>query len=155
LKPEIGNRPVYKPAQAGQMDAFLEQMRAEMEPYFQQASQALGMDWEQFAGLFKTRGQVFGIYDADELAGYYWIEARDEILHLHALILGEAYQGKGMGTATLNHLVEEYRGALKAIELGVHKANERAKSLYEHFGFETVERMEDVGFTIMRKDLVG
>ena len=90
----------------------------------------------------------------DCLAGFYWIEERGKTLHLHGLILKAAFQGKGIGTAVIRMLVESYQGQVKAIELGVHQSNARAKKLYERLGFEVVKYRHDLGYFIMQRPIL-
>ncbi len=93
------------------------------------------------------------IYDGKQLAGFYWIEERENVLHLHALLLKRQFQGKGIGTQTLNMLVSKYMGTMRTIELGVHESNEGAIRVYERNGFKTVKQLDELKFRIMQKTL--
>jgi ribosomal protein S18 acetylase RimI-like enzyme len=101
----------------------------------------------------QVRGQVYGIYQDGQLAGFYWIEEREDTLHLHGLILKSEFQGQGIGSQVLAMLAASYRSRVKAIELGVHRSNERAIALYERTGFETARTLDDLGFLVMQKPL--
>ena len=81
------------------------------------------MSMDEFNHLLRTVGTLCAIYDK-QLAGFYWIEERENVLHLHALLLKRQFQGKGIGTQTLNMLVSKYMGTMRTIELGVHESNE-------------------------------
>ncbi len=143
----------YKPARAEQYDGFLQLMRNHAADYLERTMELMQMTWQQFDHLFRTVGQVYGIYEDDQLAGFYWIEERERILHLHGLVLKGQFQGKGIGTQVLKMLETEHRGSMDAIELGVHESNERARTLYGKLGYRTVKVLDNLGFCIMQKRL--
>jgi ribosomal protein S18 acetylase RimI-like enzyme len=143
----------YKPAREEQYGEFLELMRQTTDTDYESVLELLGMSWEEFAHSFRTLGQVYGIYEGDDLAGFYWIELRGDVLHLHGLILDERFQGRGLGTGVLKKIGAEYGDQVRYIELGVDQANTRAKALYERLGYRIVKTREDVGFYIMQKEL--
>ncbi len=128
-------------------------MRKHASNYLGHTLELMRMTWEEFAHLFMTVGQVYGIYEDHRLAGFYWIEERGNVLHLHALVLKEEFQGKGIGTRVLKMLEKKYKNDVKYIELGVHISNERARALYEGLGYEIVKTIDDLGFHIMKKHL--
>jgi ribosomal protein S18 acetylase RimI-like enzyme len=143
----------YEPAKVEQYDEFLQLMRDHAANYLERTMELMQMTWQQFDHLFRTVGQVYGIYEDDQLAGFYWIEERGKVLHLHGLVLAGQFQGKGIGTQVLKMLETKYRGSMDAIELGVHKSNEKARALYERLGYEMVKRLDGLGFYIMQKRL--
>jgi hypothetical protein len=49
-------------------------MRAGTGDYLFHSLVLMQITWEQFARLFRTVGQVFGIYQEKQLVGFYWIE---------------------------------------------------------------------------------
>ena len=128
-------------------------MRDEAHEYLRRTMELMQLTQEQFNHLFRTIGHVHGIYEGERLAGFYWIEERERVLHLHALILRSEFQGRGIGTEVLNMLASGYKGTMSSIELGVHVSNERAIRLYEQQGFRTVKQLDDVKFRIMQKQL--
>jgi ribosomal protein S18 acetylase RimI-like enzyme len=142
---------IYKPASGEQYDLFLDLMRSQAADYLDRTMELMGMTQQDFAHLFRTVGQVYGVYEEGRLAGFYWIEEREEILHLHGLVLEGAAQGQGIGSRVLTMLETTYRDSMEAIELGVHESNERARRLYERLGYRTVKLLDDVGFFIMHK----
>lgn len=145
----------YKPAREEQYGEFLELMRRTTDTDYESVLEVLGMSWREFAHSFRTLGQVYGIYEDNDLAGFYWIESRGDVLHLHGLILDEGFQGRGIGTEVLRKLGAEYRDQVRYIELGVDQANSRAKAFYERLGYQVVEALDDVGFYIMQKELAS
>lgn len=142
-----------KLAAAEDYDQFLEWTRNETVGYLGPTLELMQMTWAEFESLFRTVGRVYGIYEDGLPAGFYWIEERGSILHLHGLILLESFRGRGIGTEVLTHVEDRYQGKVDAIELGVHESNARARSLYERLGFETVKVLDDLGFYVMQKRL--
>lgn len=143
----------YKPATSEQYDEFFQLMRDEAADYLEHTMNLMRMTLEHAKHLFKTVGKVYGIYQDNRLVGFYWIEERERILHLHGLVLRGDFQRKGIGTKVLNMLEAEYRSRMEAIELGVHQSNEGVKSLYEKLGYRTVRHLSELGFYIMQKPL--
>jgi ribosomal protein S18 acetylase RimI-like enzyme len=143
----------YKPARDEQYDEFLKLMRRTTDTDYEGVLELMGISWKEFAGSFRTLGKVYGIYEDDDLAGFYWIELRGDVLHLHGLILDEGFQGRGLGTGVLKKIEAEYRDQVRCIESGVDQTNTRAKHLYERMGCQVVKTLEDVRFYIMQKEL--
>lgn len=52
------------------------------------------------------------------------------------------WQGRGIGSEIVRHLVERARELGSALTLQVHKANPRAARLYESLGFRPTEETE-------------
>ena len=144
----------YKPATVDQYDALFQLMRSDATDYLQQTLELMKMNWEQFADLFRTVGKVNGIYQDGCLAGFYWIEEREKILHLHGLILDARFRGQGIGTQVLQMLIARYQDDMDAIELGVHQSNVGAIRLYQRLGFEVVAVRDDLGYFILQKLLM-
>ena len=134
-------------------DECLGLMYEDTAEYAEHALTALGLDWPQFAQMFRERGEVYGVYEENVFAGFYWVEVRDRVLHLHAIIVKPAFQGKGIGSRVISGLCESHPQGVEAIELGVHQSNERAKALYERLGFQVLRYRPEVGFFIMQKIL--
>lgn len=144
----------YKSAKPEQYDKFLQLLQAQASDYLEHTLELMEMGWEEFGHLFKTVGQVFGIYEDGHLAGFYWMEERGQELHLHGLILKEQFQNRRIGTQTLKRLEVEYWGKMAFIELGVHQSNEKARALYRRLGYRTVKVLNDLVFHIMQRQLV-
>ena len=145
----------YRPAAPEQYDDFLQLLVAESRDYLDTTLHLMGADWDRFAQLFHTVGQVCSIYSEDGCAGFYWVEVRDAVLHLHGLILRPEFQGKGIGRQVLADLEAQYQGRVEAIELGAHRSNQRALALYQRAGFQTVKTLEELGFLILQKKPIG
>lgn len=52
----------------------------------------------------------------------------------------------------LELLREKYAGSMEVIELELHDSNVWAIALYERLGFVTVRRVEELGFSVMKKE---
>jgi ribosomal protein S18 acetylase RimI-like enzyme len=113
------------------------------------------MTWDEYAQIFRTRGEVRAIYQDADLAGFYWVEERGDTLHLHGLILKAKFQGQGIGTSVLTMLAESYASKMNIIELGVYQANTGAIKLYEKMGYKIIRSLDDLHFYIMQKSLTS
>jgi ribosomal protein S18 acetylase RimI-like enzyme len=143
----------FEPASADQYDDCMKLMMEEAGDYLQGALKLMQIAMDEFNHLLRTVGTLHAIYGDKQLAGFYWTEERENVLHLHALLLKQQFQRKGIGTQTLNMLASKYKGRMTTIELGVHESNEAAIRLYERNGLSTVKRLEDLKFRIMQKVL--
>ncbi len=143
----------FQLAKDEQIDEFLELMRQEAADYVHPTLEKLGWSWEEFTQRARGVGWVFCIYRGEKKVGAYWIEERERVVHLHGIVIAPSYQGQGIGTQVLKHLMDQYRGRMDAIELGVHASNVRAKALYERLGFRTVKVLPEVGFYILQYPL--
>jgi len=123
--------------------------------YLQDAMSTLGVTIEEFRELFKKRGKVYAVYLYEQVAGFFWTEKRDEVLHIHALTIEDEFQGKGLGKRILQEIESQYNEGAKVLEIGVHLSNVRAMKLYENFGFVKIKEFSDIGFIVMRKDLTN
>ncbi len=141
----------YQPARDEQIDEFLELLQADAAGYLHPTLDMMGWSWAEFASRVHGSGRVLCVYCGDEKVGCYWIEECGRMLHLHGIVVARAWQGQGIGTQVLAHLVEEYAGRMDVIQLGVHDSNPRAKALYEREGFRIVQIMPEAGFTIMQR----
>ncbi len=146
-------RLTFELARPEDYDELMALQRRQTAGYLARTLDLMGMTWQEYADRFRTVGQVYRIYRAGQLAGFYWIEERESILHLHGLILANAFQGQGIGSRVLHKLEADYGQRMAAIELGVHQSNTRAIALYERFGYRTVRTLEDLGFLVMQKEL--
>lgn len=143
----------FETATSEQRGEFLQMMRAEMSEYLERTLRSMHMTWERFVELYHSRGSVFAVYQDGALAGYYWIEIAERILHLHGIIILPEFRGRGIGAQTLRKLAREYASQVRAIELGVKDENVRARQLYEREGFHVVKSLRETGFTVMQKPL--
>jgi len=72
-----------------------------------------------------------------------WCDVRRVVPKSHADHRGEfgicvkkEFRGQGVGEALMRDILEKCRGRFEVIELGVFTNNQRAKKLYEKFGFK-------------------
>jgi ribosomal protein S18 acetylase RimI-like enzyme len=143
----------FEAASAEQYGECMQLMQEEAGSYLDGTLKLMQMSMDEFNHLLRTVGTLCAVYDDKQLAGFYWIEERDKVLHLHALLLKPSFQGKGIGTQILRTLTSKYKGTKTTMELGVHESNEGAIRLYERNGFNTVKQLEDLKFRIMQKTL--
>jgi RimJ/RimL family protein N-acetyltransferase len=143
----------YEPARAHDYGRFLWWTRDETAGYLGPTLELMQMTWPEFEALFRRVGQVYGVFEGGQAAGFYWIEERGAVLHIHGLILRESFRGRGIGTEVLKMLEDRHRGEMDAIELGVHESNVRAHALYERLGYVSVKKLDDLGFYVMQKRL--
>jgi ribosomal protein S18 acetylase RimI-like enzyme len=102
---------------------------------------------------FETRfaEHTVSIVEADSLpVGSLWLEQRPGDLYIHILEVAPLQQGKGIGTAVIDMVIEQGAGLRLPIVLSVLSANPRARALYERLGF-TVTAIEPP-FVRMRRD---
>ena len=145
----------FHEANGEQMVAFLELLRQDARDYLNQTIALMGETWEHFVQIAQQVGKVYEVTQDGQAAGYYWIEERGQQLHLHGILVRAEFRGQGLGTTLLHKLMDDYRGQMEVIELGVHDSNPRAKALYERLGFVTVRRVEELGFSVMQAPLQG
>jgi ribosomal protein S18 acetylase RimI-like enzyme len=145
----------FVPATPEQYDQFLQMMWEDGQEYLRNAMRVMQMTWDEYAQIFRTRGEVRAIYQDADLAGFYWVEERVDTLHLHGLILKAKFQGQGIGTSVLTMLAESYASKMNIIELGVYQANSGAIKLYEKMGYKIIRSLDDLHFYIMQKSLTS
>jgi ribosomal protein S18 acetylase RimI-like enzyme len=72
-------------------------------------------------------------------AGALWLESKPDSIYIVELQVLPEYQGRGIGTAVVRHLIDEASRNGIPVTLSVVAANPRAKLLYERLGFEVTE----------------
>jgi ribosomal protein S18 acetylase RimI-like enzyme len=147
--------PKFVTATPEQYDQFLQMMWEDSQEYLPNAMRVMQMTWDEYAQIFRTRGEVRAIYQDADLAGFYWVEERGDTLHLHGLILKAKFQGQGIGTSVLTMLAESYASKMNIIELGVYQANSGAIKLYEKMGYKITRSLDNLHFYIMQKSLTS
>ncbi|UCD17998.1 MAG: GNAT family N-acetyltransferase [Candidatus Zixiibacteriota bacterium] len=147
--------PVCRPASGKDYDEFLALLKQEASEYLERSLELIGLTMWKFSKAIRTVGEVFRIECQSRPAGYYWIEKRGNVLHIHGIVLRPEFQGMGIAGSIMTLLAENYRGEVDLIELGVHDSNVRARELYQKLGYNVVKRMDEVGFDIMQKRLAN
>ena len=128
-------------------------MEEQTQSYLPEVLELMDLSPQAYAELFRARGEVYTVREADQAAGFYWIELRGRELHLHGIILKPDFQGHGLGSWILNKLERDYSEQADCIELGVHNSNEGAYRLYKRLGYQVVDERPELDFLIMRKAL--
>ncbi len=95
--------------------------------------------WEKTLGNLKKDERVFVAMDGEEIVGFCRIEKRESEHYLNALYLDLAHQGKGVASKLMKQAFA-YLGEDKPSMLEVAAYNDRAKAVYEHYGFIESER---------------
>jgi ribosomal protein S18 acetylase RimI-like enzyme len=75
---------------------------------------------------------------AGRAAGTVWVQWTPDCLYICELQVSPEFQGRGLGTAVLQHMIEQAASRGLPVELAVVPANPRAKGWYERVGFEVV-----------------
>jgi ribosomal protein S18 acetylase RimI-like enzyme len=93
--------------------------------------------WQR--GDFERR---FGAYLASIIecegraTGGLLLESKPDSIYIHELQVLPEYQGRGLGTAVVQQVIQQGASRGVAVTLSVVAANARAKQLYERLGFE-------------------
>jgi ribosomal protein S18 acetylase RimI-like enzyme len=144
----------YVSAKAEQLKDCLRLMFSETAEYLEKTLELMQLTRPQFAQLFQSVGEVRIIEYNDIPVGFFWIEIRDEILHIHELILRKEYQRKGIGRETMQYIEENCCRKAKTIEFGVHRSNRHAIDLYQKCGYEITRTLRHLDFQIMQKKII-
>lgn len=95
---------------------------------------------EKYGGCFKIvfEGQIAGYII---LVKYFSFEFGGEILFLDELFVKPEFQGKSLGKKALE-FVKDYsvENNFKVVLLEIENHNDKAKKLYEHYGFQNHKR---------------
>ncbi len=67
--------------------------------------------------------------------GSLWLEQKPDSLYIHELQVAPQHQGRGIGTAVIEMVIEQGASRALPITLSVVPANPRARELYERLGF--------------------
>lgn len=143
----------YTRPDIGELDELFDLMRTEASEYLKDSLWLIGLTVSAFRAKFKSVGEVVEIQCDGEPAGFYWIEKRGDILHLHGIILRCEFQGRGLGREAMRWIESEHGRGMAAIELGVYRDNAAARRLYDSLGYVVVNQLDDIHFDIMRKTL--
>lgn len=145
----------YTSPDIDELDRLFDLMRTEASEYLKDSLWMIGITVSAFRAKFKSVGEVVEILCDGEPAGFYWVETRGDILHLHGLILRSEFQGRGLGREIMRTIEQKHGEGISAIELGVYHGNIAAQKLYDRMGYRIHERLNDVHFDILRKSLSG
>lgn len=145
----------FKAVRNGRFDEHLDLLKNGNNPYPELVIALQQISWQEFEELFYRVGEVTAIYRGSENAGFYWVEERGRILYLHSLVIKDEYRGQGISREVFKRLENSYRGSLDAIEVGLHESNQHGLAFYQNVGFEKWEIIDDIGFIILRKSLIG
>ncbi len=71
--------------------------------------------------------------------GSLWLEQGPDALYIHDLEIEPASQGRGIGTAVMERVIEQGSGRGLPVVLSVLQANPRVLHLYERLGFRVTQ----------------
>jgi len=145
----------YTMPEIDELDRLFDLMRTEASEYLKDSLWLIGLTVSAFRAKFKSVGEVVEVLCDGEPAGFYWVERRDDILHLHGLILRSEFQGRGLGKEIMRAIEERHCEGISAVELGVYHGNRAAQKLYGRMGYRVYKKLDDVHFDIMRKTFSG
>jgi ribosomal protein S18 acetylase RimI-like enzyme len=98
--------------------------------------------WQRTDFDRRLAAYIVSIIEADNrAAGGLWLEWQPDSLYIHEVQILPEFQSKGLGTAVVQHVIEQGAHRKLPVTLSVVPANPRAKRLYERLGFE-VTRVE-------------
>ncbi len=67
------------------------------------------------------------------------LESKPDSIYIHELQVLPEYQGRGIGTAVVQQVIDQAASRGVAVTLSVVPANPRAQQLYERLGFEVTD----------------
>ena len=123
-----------EPASLKDCQELLQLSKAQMNQYFEEHS----LEWnENEQKEFLNESEVFRILDP-VFSGYLQLCEKEGELFIYNLQIVPAFQGRGIGTKVINHVIEMAKGnGAKAVRLGSFKSN-RVSMLYERLGFKAI-----------------
>ncbi|MGE4564679.1 MAG: N-acetyltransferase family protein [Victivallaceae bacterium] len=107
-----------------------------------------------------ARGYIFEVLHIDGVPAGYAVhsryEARPDTAKLHKIYLLGEYQGRGLGSRLLNHVIRRSSEAgYRHLRLNVNKENAKAQKAYLRNGFTVVEAVKiDIGNGFVMDDFV-
>lgn len=84
---------------------------------------------------FASNEEYYKIIFENIVVGFIGLKIYEKSIYIYRFYIHEKYRGKGIGTATLNKVIEKAKKENKDISLEVFGKNE-AKKLYERLGFK-------------------
>jgi ribosomal protein S18 acetylase RimI-like enzyme len=126
----------YRPAAPDDFEFLFLLHEAAMRPYVEEAFGPWQADWQRayFRARFDLAGQYLILFEGQDVGALHVQERAEEIFLVRIEIL-PAYQGRGIGTAVMQELIERARQAGRPLALRVLKGNLRARYLYQRLGF--------------------
>jgi len=89
---------------------------------------------------------TFVVFHEEQSIAYGHLDEEEETIWL-GIAISEPFQGKGIGTLMMSHLLTFARiEKIPSIKLAVDRDNEAAIPLYQKFGFKEINRTEKVLF---------
>lgn len=86
------------------------------------------------ATVAEIDSKVVGMCEVSRLHPNSEVSHRGEL----GIAIVKEHRGKGIGTTLIEKTLEKCKGKFEIVELSVFSSNQRAKKLYEKFGFEVI-----------------
>ena len=139
-----------RPASVDERTRLFDLIRADAATYLGSGLDLIGFTWEELAQAMGTVGWTAAATVDDRVVALLWLELRNEVLHVHAIVVVPEWRRLGIGPRVLRRLAEEHRGDARVVELGVHDSNGAARRMYDALGFEVVAVRPEAGFSVLR-----
>ena len=103
----------------------------------------LGDEQENMINKYLQRGELYALYDNDDLTTVCVVTQEDEITYeIKNLATYEKYQGKGYGKMMMNYIIENLKSKCNTLLVGTGDI-EKAIKYYESFGFKYSHRINN------------
>ena len=103
----------------------------------------LGDEQENMINKYLQRGELFALYDNEDLTTISVVTQEDETTYeIKNLATYEKYQGKGYGKMMMNFIIENLKSKCDTLLVGTGDI-EKAIKYYESFGFKYSHRIKD------------
>ncbi len=98
-----------------------------------------GDDLSVINETLRLGGKLFLMEQQGELIGTAWVTNNGRRLYLHHMGIKQAFREKGFGAVLMDEIIGYARAMKMQIKLEVHTENDKARRLYEKYGFEELE----------------
>ena len=105
--------------------------------------------WQQdyFAQKFEANKRQVIVVDGQDV-GVVMIEEREGAVYIGLIEVLPAFQGRGIGTAVIQNILQQAHAQNRPVMLHVLKTNEAGKRLYERLGF-VVTAVEELKYKML------
>ncbi|MBI5549555.1 MAG: GNAT family N-acetyltransferase [Deltaproteobacteria bacterium] len=103
---------------------------------------ARGDSCDSVEATLRHGGKLLTVRVGEEIVGVCWLTCDGRRLYLHHMAVAPQHQGRGLARRLLEHALAYARERGLQMKLEVHRANARARRLYEHYGFASLGEYE-------------
>ena len=135
-----------RPAVFADFDFLYELHKAAIRPSVEATWGAWNDAWQRdyFAQKFGTQGRQIIVFEGQDV-GVVLLEEREGAIYIGLIEVLPAFQGRGIGSAVIQDIIQQAQLQKRPVMLHVLKTNEAAKRLYERLGFE-ITAVEDLKY---------